>query len=888
MSMLATPSPDVAQTAPARAEAPSFWKTVWLLLSIARRRSGGRKRRQQQILNQRRGQNSSINLTWFGFLFAILFMLLVNGFAVVALYSAVTASQRLEVEQQGKIVVSSVFRNSVRIWVQQQEWQRGHPDAINRIPQPFYTFEAKNIVREYGGSASEVEQKLRDSVRAHGDRDFITTRRTERGIRNFTRSGPLPALLAAIVLLWWGVMLIFQGEGLELDIQRQRHPLWEWLFSHPVQPGAVFLAEMLSPIAANPIYWGAPLFPAIVYGILYGPARGALAFLLVGVPLSVTAACLGKALEIGIILRFSVRTRGAIVGLMSWAGYASFMLFMVGPFLVAPFVTAIGKPLLFLSGLPWPSGLSLFALFTGARADGNYSLLSGVLACWLAAVLGTAAAVSFSIWGAQRGLAGAVSRAPLVPSRSAGPIHGFGKDPLYRKEFLWFVRDRSAIVQSILIPLTVASVQLFNMRGLLVKAQGEWNYLCGAAILFGTYFLWILGPKSLASEGQALWIPLTWPRGLESLLKAKAWLWSLIASAVVLLVLLYAAFLFPADAWRIALVGVAWFFFARSMAEKSVTLVTVTSESGEIQRIPWGRRGATQLGMLTFAIGVLTQQWHIAVMGIVYSWVTAAAIWQNFRARLPFLFDPWSEKLPPPPTTMHAMVAISLLVEGGAILSALMLLIVGRDQIAIARTIGYAVCSVLVAFGTMHFLSNRYVEPHMVWNWSDAPPFDPYDLDTPMPPDLPWWERWRLREKSLLPHFLLGILGGLLLGIFAHGYQAILLHIPATAELVRSSQEAMAKVPGMKLSWAIAAIGFAPFAEEYLFRGLLYRALDREWGGWRAILASAAFFALYHPPLAWLPVALLGVANALLFKKTGRLAPAVLLHMVYNAVVLYR
>jgi membrane protease YdiL (CAAX protease family) len=35
-----------------------------------------------------------------------------------------------------------------------------------------------------------------------------------------------------------------------------------------------------------------------------------------------------------------------------------------------------------------------------------------------------------------------------------------------------------------------------------------------------------------------------------------------------------------------------------------------------------------------------------------------------------------------------------------------------------------------------------------------------------------------------------------------------------------------------------------------------------------------------------LPVALLGAANALIFKKTGRLAPAVVLHMVYNAVVL--
>jgi membrane protease YdiL (CAAX protease family) len=37
-----------------------------------------------------------------------------------------------------------------------------------------------------------------------------------------------------------------------------------------------------------------------------------------------------------------------------------------------------------------------------------------------------------------------------------------------------------------------------------------------------------------------------------------------------------------------------------------------------------------------------------------------------------------------------------------------------------------------------------------------------------------------------------------------------------------------------------------------------------------------------------LPVGLLGAANAVMFKKTGRLAPAVVLHMVYNAVVSMR
>lgn len=61
----------------------------------------------------------------------------------------------------------------------------------------------------------------------------------------------------------------------------------------------------------------------------------------------------------------------------------------------------------------------------------------------------------------------------------------------------------------------------------------------------------------------------------------------------------------------------------------------------------------------------------------------------------------------------------------------------------------------------------------------------------------------------------------------------------------------MAQIPDLKIWYTLAAVAFAPFAEEYLFRGLLFRALDREWGDWRAVLGSAAFFAIYHAPLAY-------------------------------------
>ena len=860
----------------------SFWSTVRLLLGAARKRAAGRRKRQQELLRQRTGKDST-NWGGLGFAATIFFMALLNVFAGFVVLSAVSSGERVEAERGGKIVVSGWFLDGAKAaekaladWASKEGLTADqvllldpHPDQA--LHQDYYSSEARSIADKYGGSRAVIEQKLRDAMRNHGTRDFITKSQASLGITGLPKAGRFPAMLGSLTLLLWGVMLIFQGEGLELDIQRRRHPMWEWLFSHPVPSGAVFLAEMLSPVAANPIYWTAPLFVSVVFGAAYNAAVGILAALLIGVPVSVAAACMGKALEIGVTLRFSPRSRGAMMGLMSWMGYASMMLFFVGLALVPKIVAVTGKFLYFFTVLPWP----WLRLFLGGQSDGSFSFLAGMLTCWAFAGVTVAGAIGFSVWGAQQGLSGNFGRADSAPAVSQKRSTGFGKDPLYRKELLWFARDRSAIVQTILIPLTVAGFQLFNMRGLLSDAQSAWNYICGTGILFGTYFLWILGPKSLASEGTALWIALTWPRGLESLLKAKAWLWSLISSGIVALVLAYAVFLFPASIWQILLVGIGWFIFARSMAEKSVTLVTVTSSSGEPEQIPKGRRWAAQLGMLTFAIGIFTRQWQLAVMGIVYSYVTAAAMWENFRARLPYLYDPWSEKLPPPPTLMHAMVAISILVEGVAVLTGILLAAAGRENIAIAQAFSYGICAVIVSIGVASFLGNRGVSQREVWHW-------PVRIGR----TIPWWRADDSREGTLLLLLLVGAIGGAALGLFAHGYLFVLQHIPATADLIRKGQEQMAKIPYLRISYFVMAVGFAPFAEEYLFRGLLFRALDREWGGWRAVVGSAAFFAIYHPALSWLPVALLGMTNALLFKKTGRLAPAVVLHMVYNAVVL--
>ena len=858
-----------------RSRPPNFWKTVGLLLSASHRRAAGRRQRQKELLQSRTGSSTN-TVGVFATAMAWFVMALLNGGAAYVVVLAISQGQRIEVEQQGKVVVNSRFFLDAIREVEKAESETDKKKAERRLESD-YGYEAQLRSNELGGSREEHEQFLRNAVHTRPSSEFITSDADQLQIENLRSTGRFPERLATLLLIAWLSMLIFQGEGLELDIQRRRHPHWEWLFSHPVRPGAVFLAEMLSPLAANPIYATGPFFFGVLYGSIYGPELGISAAILIGVPVSIAAACVGKALEIGIMVRFHPRSRGALIGLMSWLGYTTMMLFFVA-LAAMPTILHASVNLLRRVAIPWP----LFAWSMGLQADGSLSFTSGMLLCWLASVGMTAAGVAFTVWGTKRGLAGS-SAGPKVKSstKTVSPIPLLKKDPLYRKEILWFFRDRGAIVQTILIPITIAGFELFNLRVFVDRVGYSWRSIAGAAVVFGTYLLWILGPRSLASEGPALWLAQTWPRGLEELMKAKARLWFLSATVLVLPVLAFAIVRFPGDSWRILLIGVGWIAFGRSMAEKSVTLVSVSSSSGEPEPIPKGRRWAASLGMLTFAIGILGQRWELAVIGIVYSWLTAAAMWENFRARLPFLFDPWSEKVPPPPTLMHAMIAISVLVEGGAVLTGICLAVfsyLGDGAIAVSQAIAFGAVATLVSLVVSVMLESRGVPPKKVWCWTTE--------NRPNHKRPSWWSGDGKRDRRFFASLGIGVLSGLLFALVAKGYVLLLSQFGTFSEMFRNAQEQMETVPHLRLSYAIMAIVFASFAEEFLFRGLLFRALDREWGGWRAIVGSAAFFAIYHQPLAWLPVFLVGLATAFVFKKTGRLAAAVVVHMVYNAVVL--
>jgi len=196
-----------------------------------------------------------------------------------------------------------------------------------------------------------------------------------------------------------------------------------------------------------------------------------------------------------------------------------------------------------------------------------------------------------------------------------------------------------------------------------------------------------------------------------------------------------------------------------------------------------------------------------------------------------------------------------------------MLVFVPRSEVAVAHAVIYGLCAAAVSIGTAFFLRRRNVTQGAIWNWRDT-------VDG------------RRGQVGLIASLFLGLGLGAALGGVALGYLALIRHLPFAADQLRQGSAVLQSVPYMRQSLFVMAVMIAPLAEEFLFRGLLYRALDREWGGWRAVLGSAAFFAVYHPLLSWAPVFLLGAANAVLFRRTGRLAAAVVLHMTYNVFVM--
>jgi uncharacterized protein len=133
--------------------------------------------------------------------------------------------------------------------------------------------------------------------------------------------------------------------------------------------------------------------------------------------------------------------------------------------------------------------------------------------------------------------------------------------------------------------------------------------------------------------------------------------------------------------------------------------------------------------------------------------------------------------------------------------------------------------------------------------------------------------------------FAVNVVLGVLLQVIA-GLTGV--DLPQPQPQVREAAADPALLPWLFLS----AVIVAPVAEELFFRGLLFQALAKHLGKWRAVILSAVAFAAAHVVaeaswaggiLVFLMVFPLGVFLAWLFERRGTLATPVAVHAAFNA-----
>jgi uncharacterized protein len=104
----------------------------------------------------------------------------------------------------------------------------------------------------------------------------------------------------------------------------------------------------------------------------------------------------------------------------------------------------------------------------------------------------------------------------------------------------------------------------------------------------------------------------------------------------------------------------------------------------------------------------------------------------------------------------------------------------------------------------------------------------------------------------------------------------------------RPARELAARADG----WDFVILGVlvsvvAPVVEELFYRGLVLRAFERRFGSTTAVVASSLWFGASHFQLVQFPALfLLGAVLAVLTVRTGRLGPAIVAHVVFNAITM--
>jgi hypothetical protein len=360
--------------------------------------------------------------------------------------------------------------------------------------------------------------------------------------------------------------------------------------------------------------------------------------------------------------------------------------------------------------------------------------------------------------------------------------------------------------------------------------------------------------QTLNTEGQALWMLYCVPHSLASVLWQKAKLWASVAA------------IYPAILFAIAIVlagGVSLRFVgSAAIALLGIPILAVIATAlgvfgcnpleQDIQR----RLRATYMylyailaAFYAYAIYASTIWQRGAV--VILTALVAIALWQKTRDQFDYLLDP--SAAPPSRVSVSDGLIAALMFF---VLQAIVGLVLSLARIPAAAALWIAFCIA----GALTYGAVRLIY------WRAHTTGIPRLLSHGMPGALRW-----------------GMIGGIAAALAGFIYIQLVWSMDLFPALRRSELLGDHSIPLWVGGLAILA---APVFEEFIFRGLIFGGLRRSLSLGTATLASAAIFAIVHPPISVIPVFVMGICAALVYERTRMLAAPVLLHSIYNAAVL--
>lgn len=421
------------------------------------------------------------------------------------------------------------------------------------------------------------------------------------------------------------------------------------------------------------------------------------------------------------------------------------------------------------------------------------------------------------------------------------------------KELKLLARDRNFLVQTLVLPGLIVGMQIFISDTSKVEEWFSGSFSKIAAIAFGvaSYSLMFSAFQILNSEGKSLWMLYTFPQKLEDQFKEKLMLW--LGVSILYPVLIFSSSLYfkgtptPHDSLLMVITVAGVLIYSVVAACLGVFASDPLAEDPRHRsRVDFMYLYMVLAGFYTYAI-FAESIWQKLPL-IVLSSLMALALWQKARDYLPYLLDP----------TASPKSEVSL--SDGLIAALIFFVLQGISSVFMSlgdkELTGKEVA---IAFSIAGFVT--YLALRLIY-WRKGTSGVPKVFGEPLSRVLRW-----------------GIGFGLIAALVGYGYLFAALENDWFTESLKQVQVKQNQETWWLFGLLVIA---APLFEEFIFRGLIFNGLNRTWGIIGGAFASAAVFAIVHPPVAVVPVFILGLLTAISYAKTNALATPILVHGIYN------